>query len=233
MTRRNTPLFAWPGASVYGRQLLLMGLFYAAFYALYGGTSRIADNYTAFHRVHVAWELRIPFMPGMVHVYLSLNILLSLAPFVFRSVRELCPLLGTLLAMTVVAVVCFLVYPVEVAFARPPQSEFWFRCADLANMNHNQLPSLHVAFATAAAMAYGRRCGAAGRLVFHAWALAISASTVLIHEHHLLDVVAGWALSISAMRWLYPHIQGTTPVTTGERESRDREGSRLTPPAAD
>ena len=75
-----------------------------------------------------------------------------------------------------------------------------FAFADQLNLRYNLVPSLHVAFAAICALAYARARGAAAALVFGTWAAAIAASTVLLHQHHLVDVATGLALAAWAER---------------------------------
>jgi hypothetical protein len=46
------------------------------------------------------------------------------------------------------------------------------------------------------ALVFGRRAGPIGRLLLWTWFLAAAASTLLLHQHHLLDVATGAALGI-------------------------------------
>jgi hypothetical protein len=69
-----------------------------------------------------------------------------------------------------------------------------FRFADRLNLDYNELPSLQVAFAVTAAIVYGRRCGWLGKTLFGLWAVTVTLSALLMHEHHLLDLGAGAVL---------------------------------------
>ena len=57
-------------------------------------------------RLHVdmPWERQLPFVPWTVWIYLSMDVLLLLAPLVLRTWRELLPLWLVLAGETVVAV---------------------------------------------------------------------------------------------------------------------------------
>ncbi|MEQ1693059.1 MAG: phosphatase PAP2 family protein, partial [Gemmatimonas sp.] len=63
----------------------------------------------------------------------------------------------------------------------------------------NMLPSLHVAYSLTTALAFGhlahrQRRGWVVQGIWITWALAIAASTVFLRQHHVLDVVGGFAL---------------------------------------
>jgi len=200
------PLIAWPGRRNLGISLLLGFLFFATFYGLYGAASFVTELHPWRLQLFFEFELAIPFWPSWAVVYLSLNLILALAPFILRGWQTLLPLVLTLMAESAVAAVIFILLPLEGGF---PQAEagglagLFLHLADRLNLDHNYLPSLHVAFALTAALAYSQRARplTAGLLVL--WALAIAASTILIHEHHLLDIIAGLILAVAAMHLVY------------------------------
>jgi hypothetical protein len=63
-----------------------------------------------------------------------------------------------------------------------------YRFADTVNLEYNMVPSLHVAFAVSCALSYSR---ISWPWLWWSWAAAIALSTLLCHQHHLLDLVAG------------------------------------------
>ncbi|HYH46347.1 MAG TPA: phosphatase PAP2 family protein, partial [Thermoanaerobaculia bacterium] len=88
----------------------------------------------------------------------------------------------------------------ELAFApvREEDLGIWaglYRIADGLNLTYNLLPSLHVTFAVLCVSAFSPRAPRTVRALLWLWALLIAASTVLIHQHHVLDAVAGWLLA--------------------------------------
>lgn len=201
----SPPLFGWPRRS----ELALTGamaLGFALFFLLvYGGASAVTGFYTWGVRVDLPFERHIPFVPAWAAVYVSMDVLLMLSLLVFRTWREMVPFVLALCLQTVVGAACFLVLPVEVAWPPREVSGSWasvFFLADTMNLERNYLPSLHVAFACTAALAYGERGGSLARSLFGLWAAAIATSTLLIHEHHLADVVAGALLAWGIWRFV-------------------------------
>jgi membrane-associated phospholipid phosphatase len=91
-----------------------------------------------------------------------------------------------------------------------------FRFADRLNLTYNLVPSLHVALSVACIATYAQRSGIVVRILLWAWALAISASTVLTHQHHVLDVVTGWIVALSAFKLLrtWRGARGTEEATS-------------------
>jgi membrane-associated phospholipid phosphatase len=79
--------------------------------------------------------------------------------------------------------------------AYPPHSEgvegAIFGFADIINLDHNMCPSLHVAMAVAAAYVYALHSTRPAKRFWWLWAAAIMVSTLLTHQHHVIDVLAG------------------------------------------
>lgn len=200
--RGPEPLLTWPGAGNLKITLPLCGLFLKIFVLVYGGASLLAGLRGKLPHPYFDFELDLPFVPAMAVIYLTGPLVLAAAPFVLRTWREMTPFFLTLTAETLVGGLCFLLFPVEQGYPPRTASGLWgevFRVADALNLDHNEIPSLHVAFAVTAALVFGKRCGRLGRILFALWAGAVSLSTLLLHEHHLLDIMAGAALAFAAV----------------------------------
>ncbi|ATB31304.1 phosphatase PAP2 family protein [Melittangium boletus] len=201
------PLFGLPRRE----EALLTGAmatgFTLFFLLVYGGASWVTGFYPGGLRVDLPFERHIPFVPAWAAVYVSMDVLLLLSLFILRTWRDMVPFVSALALETVLGAGCFLLLPVEVAWpAREVSgdSAFVFLLADTMNLERNYLPSLHVAFACTAALAYGERGGGLARAGFTLWATAIAASTLLIHEHHVVDVLAGALLAWGTWRAVAP-----------------------------
>lgn len=202
------PLLAWPGWASLRLSLPLAWLFFKFFFTVYGGASLLARLRDPGPGFHFSWEPGLPFVPSFAFVYLSVPLVLALAPFILRTWRGFMPFFVTLVAETLVAGVFFLLFPMDNAYPKRVASGFGsaaFHLADRLNLEHNELPSLHIAFVVTAALVFGRRCGWLGRSLFFLWAAGVAVSTLFLHEHHVLDVAAGAALGFAAVavvhRW--------------------------------
>jgi protein-tyrosine phosphatase len=97
----------------------------------------------------------------------------------------------------IVAAVCFTVFPFRFAFARHPVSGWlgaffdWFQGIDRP---YNLLPSLHIALCLILSELYARRTRGLLRYASNLWFVLIAFSAVLTYQHHLMDVVGGFAL---------------------------------------
>jgi membrane-associated phospholipid phosphatase len=76
--------------------------------------------------------------------------------------------------------------------------------ADWINLDGNNLPSLHVALVVSAAWAYAPYLSLRVRFAVFILAALIVASTLLLHQHIVADVVAGIALAAFGMGIVHP-----------------------------
>jgi hypothetical protein len=199
---RAEPLLAWPGFASLRFSLPLAYLFFKIFFSIYGGTSLLAELRGAREAFHFDWELRLPFVPWLSIVYLSVPLLLLAAPFILRTWRNFTPFFVTLTVETLVAGLFFLVLPM--AHSYPEREAFGlggaiFRLADRLNLDYNEFPSLHIAFAVTAAFVFGKQRGWLGRVLFGIWGFTVCASTLLLHEHHLSGLAGGVVLGLVAV----------------------------------
>lgn len=203
-----TPLLHWPARSQL-LEAIWLGLAFSLWFGLiYGGADLITGLRSTRVRLHLDAELAIPFVPAAAIAYMSVYPLFWLAPFVLRTRRELRALVAAMAVAVLIGGIGFLLVPAELAF--PPRSTVAgpfasvFRVADGLNLRYNLAPSLHVALAVICADVYARQAAAFARALLWLWAALIAVSTLLIHQHHVVDVVTGFAVAMVVSRWLYP-----------------------------
>jgi membrane-associated phospholipid phosphatase len=68
---------------------------------------------------------------------------------------------------------------------------------------HNLAPSLHVAFSALILLGCAARTSLTLAWSYRFWLLIMALSTVLVHQHHLFDVISGLALAL-IMRRIFP-----------------------------
>jgi membrane-associated phospholipid phosphatase len=200
------PFFAWPGSRHMAYTLLLGIVSTLWWVSLYHGANAITECREYRVRLHLEFELLVPFVPAAVLLYLSLYLVLWLAPFVLRSRKEAQGLALTLMAVTAVGFGGFLLFPADSAYPHPGNLGGWTKLVAFAkdmSLPHNFLPSLHVAMCGACLFAYEGKATALGRWMLRSWLAGIALSTLLIHEHYLVDVAAGWLLGWAAVRSIY------------------------------
>lgn len=157
------------------------------------------------------WERTIPFVPLMIAPYMSLDLFFVAAPFLCRSNRELGTLAKRIIAALFVAGLCFLLFPLRFAFERPHAAGWlgalfdWFQGLDRP---FNLLPSLHIAFCTILGDFYARRTRGLLRLASNTWFILVALSAVLTYQHHIMDVVGGFALGAYCLYFFPDSILG-------------------------
>jgi len=189
---------AWPGWPALKVTLPLSVIFCLQFSLLYGSADYIAGLRGAHFSLYFDWELKIPFVVEMILVYDSLNLLLLLAPFILRDIRQFKLFFYLLVAETVIATVFFVLVPMQDSFSSIEVSgplSTVFHYSDLFNLTYNEAPSLHVAFSVTAAIIYSRKRSALIKLILILCSMLLAISTLLTHQHHLIGVVCGFILA--------------------------------------
>jgi membrane-associated phospholipid phosphatase len=196
----------WPGWRQIGYFVLLAGAVALWFVFIYGGANFLTGQHHYRVRLYLDAELTIPFVPQAVLGYMSIYLTFSMAPFVLRTRRELRALARTLAVVILIAGVCFVIVPAEIVFPAPSEMGMWtglVRFAKEVALPYNLAPSLHVAMSVVCITIYAGRAGLLGRCLFSCWAVAIGLSTLLLHQHYVLDVITGFVLGLAGVRWIY------------------------------
>lgn len=176
------------------------------FCAVFQAASWLAEQRSVRYRLYFPGELDIPFWPSWIWVYASMLVVVVIPPF-FLGVAQVKRLGMQCQAALLAACACFLLFPAELGFVRAIPSEMpydlIYACLFAADRGNNLVPSLHVAVSTLCLPAYaGVTTSFPGRLALWSWLGAIVASTLLVHQHHLVDVVCGLALAFLVRRWM-------------------------------
>lgn len=189
--------------------LLLTALFTLLFIVVYGGADLLSAGMENRHQLAFEFEARLPFVPWMAFIYLSILPLMLLAPFVLGTPARLLPLFIVLSLEVLVAGVFFLLFPMQEIYP-PYDSEAGnsviFFIADLLNLRYNDLPSLHVALSLTTAIALSQQGKVWGRRFYLVWGTSIAVSSVFMHQHHIADVFAGSVLALAGMYLVYPRV---------------------------
>jgi len=183
----------------------------------YGGASYLTSLRGDVGTWYYQWERFIPFVPLMIIPYMSIDLLFVAAPFLCRDRAELKVLAQRLAAVVIGATVCFLIYPLELAVPRPHAEGFfggiynWFTQLDRP---YNLSPSMHIALRTVLAAHFARHSRGPLRFATHVWFCLIGCSTLLLYQHHVIDVVGGFVLATLVMYaldgqpWRLPKVGG-------------------------
>ncbi len=168
-----------------------------AFFAVYPTTNWITSQRRAPLHLYLDAELAIPFMPQFIWLYLSMYALFLL-PLFFIPAGSMPALGKQLIAGSLISGAVFLLMPAQLGFARtlPDRAPYRAMFASMFGIDRpfNLVPSLHVIWSTAIVLACADFARLPMRIALLSWLVAIVASTVLVHQHHLLDVIAAWAI---------------------------------------
>jgi hypothetical protein len=151
------------------------------------------------------WEKHVPFVPELVVPYWSLDLLFVGAFFLPRSRSELRVLGIRVFTIITLSSVCFLLWPLKFDLPRPQPTgwtEVFFRVLHANDLPHNLAPSLHIGLRCLLWITYGRHLRGWLRSAMRWWFITIGASTLLVWQHHLMDVVTGFYMAYAVVALL-------------------------------
>lgn len=227
-----TPSPEKAGAAVrpWGRAVAWLAFLGPFFFLSYG-----LANWAAAQRAHVpsivfAWERAIPFWGWTILPYWSIDLLYGLSLFVCASRAELDAHAKRLLTAQLVAIACFLAFPLRLVSERPPVdglSGTLFTLLGSFDLPFNQLPSLHIALAVILWSLFATRVRGLARVLLDFWFYLIGVSVLTTYQHHFVDVPTGFALGWLCV-WLWPLPEdGLVAPTAAWRRAADPRRHRL------
>lgn len=165
----------------------------------------IAYNYAAWHiskLVQVSsfvfdFEKNIPFIEWSIIPYMSSGIFFCVVFFFCENKEQLKVLTQRMLFVTLVASVCFILFPLKFSLLKPEinNSIFGhsFELLKIADSPFNQSPSLHIAYAFIFWSVFRNLKKWRTFVMFCLIALGIS--TLTTYQHHLIDIITGTILA--------------------------------------
>ncbi|MEJ6505878.1 MAG: phosphatase PAP2 family protein [Crocinitomicaceae bacterium] len=173
-------------------------------------TNEIASRNTEFYHLFFEFEREIPMVPWMIHIYNSFHLLLLLNFICIKSPLQIRALAISLISSCGIAALFFLIFPTELGFSRTQNIigyEFWYNQLHLLDHPHNLVPSLHITFSALSASVIAKQTES--RLLkgaFLIWFLLICSSIILVHQHHLLDLLTGFILAVIVKKFIYDRL---------------------------
>ena len=202
----NTSKDIW---KTYGYWALLVGV---AFFSVYPACNWLTSQRQEVYQLYFVAELSIPFIPAFYWVYMSLYALFLLPPF-FMNVKQLETLGKRIILSTIISGLIFTIFPASLGFERVSPDGFYselFSTLFMLDLPHNMAPSLHIVYS--ALILVGVSKSTNNSLIKTAvllWLGLISISTLLVHQHHIVDIISAFALVWIVSKFL---IKGKTDV---------------------
>jgi PAP2 superfamily len=173
--------------------------------------------------LYLPFECRIPFVPSLIWAYLSINVLIVLALFILDA-SQFRELGRQMLAATLISCAFFLLFPAHLGFLRTvPDSPIYrnvFNQLFMLDKPYNLVPSLHISYATLCVGSYRKAIRSTGmNFAFLVWLALIAVATLLVHQHHLLDILTGALLAWRISVWIDCNTQSanTWSLNAGRR----------------
>lgn len=168
------------------------------FMVVYNACNYITSIRPDVDQLYFQWEHFIPFVPLMIIPYMSIDLFFVVAPFMLDDELELRVFKRRITLTILAAGLCYLLFPLELVTTRP-HVEGWlgtiFNPFVEMDKPHNLLPSLHIALRTILADSYARHTRGSWRWASHIWFSLVGLSTLLTHQHHVVDVIGGFMLA--------------------------------------
>ncbi len=176
------------------------------FYSSYGLANWLAAQRAQVPEIVFDWEHAIPFWAWTIVPYWSLNLLYALAFFLCRDRAELHRYIRQLLSAQLLAISCFILYPLQFSWTKPPAeglSGSLFASLAVFDQPFNQAPSLHIMLSLIVGRFYWHRLSPFWRVVLVLWFGLIGLSVLTTYQHHFIDIPLGiWAGLL--VIWLFP-----------------------------
>jgi membrane-associated phospholipid phosphatase len=146
---------------------------------------------------YFGWEKSLPFVPWLVVPYWSLDLFYCGSFFLCATRRELYRHTLRLVLVTVLSGICFLLIPMRFGWDRPVPSGWTaplFTALYQNDLPYNLAPSLHISLRSLVWIIYGAHLRGRLRSLTKIWFILIGVSTLLLWQHHLLDVASGFLM---------------------------------------
>ncbi|RZI32673.1 phosphatase PAP2/dual specificity phosphatase family protein [Pseudomonas orientalis] len=186
--------------------LLWLLLLAPLFFSTYGLATWVTTQRSDVGTLVFGWETHMPFWAWTIVPYWSIDLLYGFSLLLPSTRHELRQHALRLLTAQVIAVSCFLIWPLRFTFERPElDGVFGWLFAVLAGFDKpfNQAPSLHIALLVILWVVYQRHTQGFWRWAVHGWFALIGISVLTTYQHHFIDLPTG-ALAGWLCVWLWP-----------------------------
>ncbi|ESY65117.1 phosphatase PAP2/dual specificity phosphatase family protein [Mesorhizobium sp. M0051] len=216
-----------PYVRVVVRAVVWLGFLAPFFYLSYGFANWLASRRDDVGSIVFSWEHSIPFLAWTIVPYWSINVFYGLSLLLNDNRQGVDRLAGRYLMAQIVAVACFILFPLTATFVRPATTGlpgFLFAVLGGFDKPFNQAPSLHIALLVIIWDHWRHRLSGFLLPLWHGWCFLIGASVLTTWQHHFIDIPTGALLGFFAL-WLFP-CSGVLPFS-GFRLTSDAKARRL------
>lgn len=204
--------------------LMFLGPF---FFLTYGYANWLASGSSDVSQLAFEWEKHIPFIPWTIIPYWSIDLLYVTSLFICTSSREMDTHARRLLTAQIIAVSCFILFPMGFSFTRPETTGItgWlFTVLSSFDQPFNQAPSLHIALLVILWSVYSRHLPKRLMLPFNLLCLMITVSVLTTYQHHFIDLPTGALLGWLCV-WLWPFEDNS--IFSNIKKNRSLRGKRI------
>ena len=174
------------------------------FIIVYFGANWFNSLRDDYFNIYFQWELAIPLVPEMILVYLSMQ-LLFLLPILHCDSVGLTILAKRMALAIVLAGALFLLLPTQLGFVRNDSVESFqwlFTALYSLDKQHNLFPSLHIILSTLVVIALLNQVNGLLKFIYLVWLGALYLSVLLVHQHHVMDIIGGLVLTFLCTWWV-------------------------------
>lgn len=206
----------------WGRAIAWLAFLTPFFYLTYGASNAIAAGRLDVPSIVFGWERQIPFLAWTIVPYWSINAFYGLSLLVCATRTELDVHARRLLTAQVLAVACFILFPLKFTFRQPEAHGLpgmLFDALTSFDKPFNQAPSLHIALLVILWQLYAKHLPRTWHWPLHLWFTLVGVSVLTTYQHHFFDLPTGALLGVFCL-WFWPD-DGRSPLAAGA-PTRDR-----------
>jgi len=170
---------------------------------VYNGANYLASLHSQVPTCGMAWERIWPFVPELIVVYWSIELLFIPAPLFCGTREALRAYVRRVTFCLLVAGFFFVAWPLRLPWPHPPVTGWvapFFSSLHHFNNDYNCAPSLHIALICCLWPVYVTPLRGPARALAAAWFALGWLSTLLCGQHMLMDVMTGQLLGMLALR---------------------------------
>lgn len=208
-----------PQRGVWQYGILCLVVLAPFFFWSYGFANHYASQLDAVPSIVYAWEKHIPLLPWTIVPYWSIDLFYGISLLLCFTKFELRQQFLRLLSAQLIAVSCFILFPLKFSFERPEISGFfgtWFDILMGFDKPFNQAPSLHIILLLILWDFFRRHIKPSWRWLVHLWSFLIGLSVLTTWQHHFIDIPTGFIVGAICM-WLFP-LDGYSPLRCGRQK---------------